>query len=185
MSGAVSSVSNSDSTLTISPTTGAVVASLNLGHAQTWSALQTFGSNASIAATAHGVLLSQNTSAVTAAAVGATNTVLNGNTGADPTFGAVPLAAHATQTADTMVANMTAGTAAPTAVAIPTTAHGVWLGEGTGTAPGITAAGATNTVLHGNTGADPTYGRSGRRGHDEQHRHRNAACRTVFERLLH
>ncbi len=32
------SVSNSDGTLTISPTTGAVVASLNLGHANTWTA---------------------------------------------------------------------------------------------------------------------------------------------------
>jgi hypothetical protein len=41
--GGVSSVSNSDGTLTISPTTGAVVASLALGHANTWSALQTFG----------------------------------------------------------------------------------------------------------------------------------------------
>jgi len=38
----VSSVSNSDGTLTISPTTGAVVASLNLAHANTWSATQTF-----------------------------------------------------------------------------------------------------------------------------------------------
>lgn len=40
-SGAVSSVSNSDGTLTISPTTGAVVASIALGHANTWSGLQT------------------------------------------------------------------------------------------------------------------------------------------------
>ena len=40
--GAVSSVSNSDGTLTISPTTGAVVGSLNLGHANTWTGLQTF-----------------------------------------------------------------------------------------------------------------------------------------------
>jgi hypothetical protein len=46
--GAVSSVSNSDGTLTISPTTGAVVASLALNHANTWSALQTFGTNISI-----------------------------------------------------------------------------------------------------------------------------------------
>jgi hypothetical protein len=46
--GAVSSVSNSDSTLTITPTTGAVVGSLNLGHANTWTALQTFGSHISI-----------------------------------------------------------------------------------------------------------------------------------------
>ena len=40
-SGAVNSVSNSDGTLTISPTTGAVVASLALGHANTWTATQT------------------------------------------------------------------------------------------------------------------------------------------------
>lgn len=40
--GGVSSVSNADGTLTISPTTGAVVASLNLGHANTWSGAQTF-----------------------------------------------------------------------------------------------------------------------------------------------
>lgn len=39
--GAVSSVSNSDGTLTVTPTTGAVVASLALGHANTWSANQT------------------------------------------------------------------------------------------------------------------------------------------------
>ena len=39
--GAVDSVSNVDGTLTISPTTGAVVASLNLGNANTWTAKQT------------------------------------------------------------------------------------------------------------------------------------------------
>lgn len=43
--GAVSSVANSDATLTISPTTGSVVASLNLGHANTWTANQVFGEN--------------------------------------------------------------------------------------------------------------------------------------------
>ena len=41
-SGAVSSVANSDSTLTISPTTGAVVASLNLANPNTWTGTQTF-----------------------------------------------------------------------------------------------------------------------------------------------
>lgn len=46
-SGAVSSVSNSDSTLTISPTTGVVVASLNLTHPNTWTGLQQFNGNAS------------------------------------------------------------------------------------------------------------------------------------------
>ena len=45
--GLVNSVANSDGTLTISPTTGAVVASLALGHANTWTALQTFGTDIS------------------------------------------------------------------------------------------------------------------------------------------
>lgn len=39
----VSSVSNSDTTLTISPTTGNVVASLNLGKSNVWTAIQNFG----------------------------------------------------------------------------------------------------------------------------------------------
>jgi hypothetical protein len=44
--GAVSSVSNSDGTLTISPTTGSVVGSLNLGNANTWTAAQTISTAA-------------------------------------------------------------------------------------------------------------------------------------------
>jgi len=43
------SVSNSDETLTISPTTGAVVASLNLGSPNVWTGQQTF-SNATYSA---------------------------------------------------------------------------------------------------------------------------------------
>ena len=48
-SGAVTSVSNTDTTLTISPTTGAVVASLNLGKANTWTGAQTFNATSSFA----------------------------------------------------------------------------------------------------------------------------------------
>jgi hypothetical protein len=47
--GGVSSVTNSNGTLTISPTTGSVVASLALGHANTWSGAQTFSGGASVA----------------------------------------------------------------------------------------------------------------------------------------
>ncbi|HEX8838732.1 MAG TPA: hypothetical protein VF748_17450 [Candidatus Acidoferrum sp.] len=45
--GAVSSVTNSDGTLTFSPTTGPVVGSINLGHANTWTAVQAI-SNAAL-----------------------------------------------------------------------------------------------------------------------------------------
>ena len=41
----VSSVSNSDGTLNVSPTTGAVVSSLNLAHANAWTSSQTFNAN--------------------------------------------------------------------------------------------------------------------------------------------
>ena len=40
--GAVTSVANSDGTLTISPTTGSVVGSLNLAHVNTWTGAQTY-----------------------------------------------------------------------------------------------------------------------------------------------
>jgi hypothetical protein len=49
--GAVNSVSNSDGTISISPTTGSVVASLNLAHANTWSVGQIF--NAGITASGY------------------------------------------------------------------------------------------------------------------------------------
>jgi hypothetical protein len=48
VAGAVTSVSNSDGTLTIFPTTSAVVASLNTSHANSWTGLQTFGTDISI-----------------------------------------------------------------------------------------------------------------------------------------
>lgn len=44
--GNVSSVTNSDGTLTVSPTTGPVVASVNLNHANVWTAAQTYQSAA-------------------------------------------------------------------------------------------------------------------------------------------
>jgi site-specific recombinase XerD len=44
----VSSVSNSDGTLNITPTTGAVIASLNLSHINSWSGAQTFTANTNL-----------------------------------------------------------------------------------------------------------------------------------------
>ncbi len=63
--GGVTSVSNSDGTLTISPTTGAVVASLALAHANTWAGVQTFnnGDFALVdASAAHNVFIQPNSS---------------------------------------------------------------------------------------------------------------------------
>lgn len=66
-SGAVNSVANSDGTLVISPTTGSVIASLNLAHANTWTALQTFNKQ-SLAATIVAAAALTNTTAATNAA---------------------------------------------------------------------------------------------------------------------
>ncbi len=65
--GAVTSVSNSDGTITISPTTGSVVASLNLSHANTWAAVQTI-TNSDLA------LLGSSTGATTFASANASAT---------------------------------------------------------------------------------------------------------------
>jgi hypothetical protein len=62
--GSISSVSNSDGTLTISPTTGAVVASLALAHANTWTAAQILQQNG-IATTVTDAVFLQNTTAAT------------------------------------------------------------------------------------------------------------------------
>lgn len=59
--GGVSSVSNSDGTLTISPTTGAVVASLALGHANNWTATQTLTQNAATTIKPTSAVVFQNT----------------------------------------------------------------------------------------------------------------------------
>jgi PKD repeat protein len=52
----VSSVANVDGTLSISPNTGDVIASLNLGHANTWTAAQTFSAGATVGGGGSGTL---------------------------------------------------------------------------------------------------------------------------------
>lgn len=117
--------------------------------------------------TANGVLLGNGTTAVSATAVGATGTVLAGNTAAAPTFQA--LSGIAVTTFQTSLAGLTPNTATSGAItlagtlgaanggtgATTLTANGVVYGNGTGTV-GVTAVGAAGTVLTG-TGAAPTY----------------------------
>lgn len=100
-SGGVSSVNSAGGTLTVSPTTGDVDVSLNLSHANTWAALQTFGNNISLGGAALNVsslatndLLRYNGTNwvnVAATSLGLTNTVSNsdGSLTISPTSGAV------------------------------------------------------------------------------------------------
>ena len=129
-------------------TSGQPLLSGGAGADPNWGTLSVaFGGTGDTTLTNHGVLLGQATSAVVATAVGATGTVLHGNTGADPSYSAVSLTADVTGTLP--VAN---GGTGDTSL----TAHGVLIGNAT-SAVAVTAVGATNTLLHGNTGADPTY----------------------------
>jgi len=98
--------------------------------------------------TDHAVQVGNAGGGLTSLGIGATNQVLLGNTGADPSWGQVDLTAAVTGTLP--VGNGGSG-------ATTFTDHGVLLGSGAG-AFSVTAVGATGTVLKGNTGADPTYG---------------------------
>lgn len=64
--GGVTSVSATDSTLTISPTTGAVLAGLNLANANAWSATQTYTKTSPTAATVYDGFYLNNQTAATA-----------------------------------------------------------------------------------------------------------------------
>lgn len=84
---------------------------------------------------------------MTLASLGTATTVLHGNAGGAPTFSAIDLAADVAGTLPVP----SGGTGAATF-----TAHGVLLGNAA-SAFAVTAVGASNTILQGNTGADPTF----------------------------
>lgn len=88
--GAVSSVSNVDGTLTISPTTGAVVASLALGHANTWTGAQTFGADLLIATSPKFVTNIHDTNGNVLAGITATASAANNIVIANATTGNAP-----------------------------------------------------------------------------------------------
>lgn len=75
-------------------------------------------------------------------------------------YNSIPLSDLATQTADTFLANATASTAHPTAVAMPTTAHGIWLAEGTASAPSVVGPDSTSGIplISQGSSTDPAYG---------------------------
>lgn len=146
-SGAVTSVTNSDGTLTISPTTGAVVASLALAHANTWTGNQTSakwiastGFDISGATTAGHYLRNNGTDYVD-------STIQSGD------LPAIALSGLATQTANTVVGNGTSGSASPTALTMPSCSGAsnalTWTTSGGSTAFGC------NTISGGGTPAYP------------------------------
>lgn len=76
--GAVSSVDNLDGTLTVSPTTGAVVASINLGNVNTWTGRQNFTRASSSQESVFGPLYVGTTSTTTISGGGTASSSFNG-----------------------------------------------------------------------------------------------------------
>lgn len=87
--GSVSSVSNSDGSLTISPTTGAVVASLNVGHSNTFTVPQTIAETSSAYGNGWGVANSGLTRCLTMFVDAGANTNLEAASSCSTTPGAV------------------------------------------------------------------------------------------------
>ena len=124
-----------------SPTTGAVVLAGTLKVAN--------GGTGDTTLTAHGLLLGNGTSAVNVSAVGATGTVLTGNTGADPTFSASPSLTNLTLSG---TASLTLGTDLTTTgsqnnVNVGTASAVRYAGVGVATFTGI-VAGSSGQVLY-------------------------------------
>lgn len=98
--GTVTSVTNVDGTITISPTTGSVVSSLALGHANTWTGIQTFTTPVLGAATGTSITLSGAAKSTTLTLTSAAPTVSAGQIG----FGGTTAAASNCGTLITAVA---------------------------------------------------------------------------------
>ena len=94
----VQSVSNNDGTLTLSATSGSIVASLNLGNANTWTAAQTFGNGVTATGTitfsnlitGGGLLYTNSSGVVSQTAASLAHGILHG--GSTPSFSAIDLA---------------------------------------------------------------------------------------------
>ena len=116
--------------------------------------------------TDHGVLVgSGSTNAITALAVGATNQVLLGATGADPTWGTVPNAALTNSSITLSNGNNITITGSPVSLGgtatvnvSGTTQYAIQLGDATGSLDSL-SLGSANQVLHSNgAGSNPSWG---------------------------
>jgi|GEM_PF-2006822 len=120
---------------------------VNLANGVTGTLPVANGGTGATTLTDHGVLVGSGVGAVTVLGVGLTAQVLKGNTGADPSWGAVDLTTDVT-------GYLPVGSGGTGVGSI--TAHALVVGDGTNALNEI-AVGATGQGLMGNTGADPSW----------------------------
>ena len=113
--------------------------------------------------TEHGVLIGEGSASIVATAAGTTNTVLLGNSGADPSFGQVPNVALENSTVtlnngnNILISGSPVSLGGSASIALSgTTSHCVQVGNVTGSLTSL-AAGSSGQVLVGATDADPAF----------------------------
>lgn len=156
-SNAVSSVSNSDGTLTVTPTTGSVVASIALSHANTWTGIQTwtngFVNNATSTGSA-GFNISGGCFAILNVCIGSgsgSGTVNSGTTGQDAYYASNGTAVSATSTIFiTTASNVGIATTTPQSLLTLGSANPTILLESTSANPSILfTKGSQNGEING------------------------------------
>lgn len=120
--------------------------------------IQTFTGTAftGSAVTQHGVLVGGASNAVVSTSVGSTGQVLQANTGADPTYSTATYPSTATATGTILRANGTNWVATTATYPTTTTAFQL-LASTSASVVGEITAGASSTVLVGNSGAVPSF----------------------------
>lgn len=146
--------------ITLSPTTITTTGTIGL----TIPVVASSGGTGLTSLTVHSVQVGNGTGTITQVPVGSTNTVLLGNTGADPSFGQVPNAALVNASVTLNNGNNISVTGSPLSLGgaasfnlTGTTNHTVQIGNSGGSLTSL-GVGSTNTVLLGNTAADPSFG---------------------------
>lgn len=163
---AVSSVSNSDGTLTISPTTGAVVASIDLTHANVWTGVQSFtasGIKLKGSSTGYTTFASANASAtnytITFPALTATATVTVASGAKALATSAISSGACSSAQTDTATGTLTTDVIDATFAADPTSTTGYQAStSGMLTIISYPTADTVNFKVCNNTGASITPG---------------------------
>ena len=114
--------------------------------------------------TDHSVLVGSATADITALAVGATNEVLLGSTGADPTWGAVPNAALANSSVTLNNGNNITVTGSPLSLGgtasfdlTGTTQYAIQVGDATGSLDSLAVGTASQVLQSGGAGANPAW----------------------------